>query len=37
VTTQDEEAEPISGPKCIKALSAKYSLFAQRQALVTFA
>ena len=36
VTTQDEDEEPISGRKRIKALSATHSLFAQRQALVMF-
>ncbi|WP_291936234.1 AAA family ATPase [Limnohabitans sp.] len=36
VTTEDEDEEPISGRKRIKALSATHSLFAQRQALVMF-
>ncbi|WP_090140669.1 ATP-binding protein [Limnohabitans sp. DM1] len=36
VTTEDEDEEPISGRKRIKALSATHSLFARRQALVMF-
>lgn len=36
VTTEDEDEEPISGRKRLKALSATHSLFAQRQALVVF-
>ena len=36
VTTQDENDEPITGRKRLKALSATHSFFAQRQALVVF-
>lgn len=36
VTTEDEQEEPISGSKRLKALSATNSFFANRQALVMF-